>query len=70
MLPLIEQEIAAKRNLLSKQELSDIFAVAGSVPGAMAVNAATLIGYRLVGARGAFLATLGMLLPTFLIVII
>lgn len=70
MLPLIQQEIADKRNWLPKQELSNLFAVAGSVPGALAVNAATLIGFRLGGIIGAILATIGMFLPAFVIVLI
>lgn len=70
MIPLIEREIVEKRGWVSTEEIANIFAVAESVPGAIAINSATLIGYRLAGVRGAIAAMLGTLLPAFIIVVL
>lgn len=70
MIPLIEKEIVEKRGWVNTQEITDIFAVCGSVPGAIAINAATFIGYRLAGVAGAIAAMTGVLLPTFFIVLL
>lgn len=47
-----------------------MFALTGSLPGTVAINSATLVGYRLAGISGAVMATIGILLPTFLIVML
>jgi chromate transporter len=47
-----------------------VFALAESVPGAIAINSATFIGFRLAGIPGAVAALLGTLLPTFMIVLL
>lgn len=70
MIPLIEREIVEKRKWVKTKEISDILAVAGSVPGGIAVNAATFVGYRLVGVSGAVAAMLGVMLPTFCFVVL
>lgn len=69
MIPVIEREVVDKRNWLKPEEVADVFAVAGSVPGAVAVNSAIFIGYRVAGVMGAIAALLGICLPTFCIVI-
>lgn len=69
MIPLIEREVVEKRNWLAAKDVTDVFAVAESIPGAIAINSATFIGYRLAGLPGAIAAMLGVLLPTFLIVL-
>lgn len=69
MIPAMEREIVSRQGWLGAKEIADMFAVAGSVPGAVAVNAATMIGYRIAGVLGAVAALLGMFLPTFCIVI-
>lgn len=70
MIPLIEREVVKRRGWISEREIAEIFAVAESVPGAIAINSAAFIGYRLAGARGAVAALLGIMLPTFLIVLL
>jgi chromate transporter len=70
MIPLIEHEIVEKRKWIDTDEVADIFALAQSVPGAVAINAATFIGYRAAGVPGALAAILGVLLPTFAIVLL
>ncbi|MBD2867225.1 chromate transporter [Paenibacillus arenilitoris] len=69
MIPVIEREVVEKRKWLRAEDVADVFAVAGSVPGAIAINSATFIGYRIAGVAGAVAATIGVLLPTFCIVL-
>lgn len=68
MIPLIQKEAVEKRNWISDEEILEIIAIAESTPGPIAVNAATFIGYKMAGFLGAFMATLGVILPSFLII--
>ncbi|MDP5274312.1 chromate transporter [Chengkuizengella axinellae] len=68
MIPAIEREIVSKRKWLDEAEMSDVLSISGSAPGGIGINAATFIGYRLYGVRGALAAVVGMTLPTFLII--
>ncbi len=70
MIPLIEREIVERRKWLQTEELADVFAMAESVPGAIALNTSIFIGYRMAGVRGAIAALLGTLLPTFFLVLL
>ncbi|CAM4237290.1 chromate transporter [Paenibacillus alkaliterrae] len=70
MIPVIEREVVERRKWLQTQDIADIFAVAESVPGAIAINSATFIGYRIAGIRGALAAMFGILLPTFCIIVL
>lgn len=70
MIPLIEYETAEKRKLVSKEEISDIVAIAESTPGPIAINSATFLGTRTCGFVGAAAATLGVVLPSFVIILI
>lgn len=70
MIPLIEREVVEKRGWVRTKDIADILAVAQSVPGAVAINSATFVGYRLAGVLGAIIATIGVLLPTFAIVVL
>lgn len=68
MIPLIEREVAEKKQWITSEEILEVTAIAESTPGPIAVNAATFIGYRVAGFWGAFLATFGVVLPSFLII--
>ena len=68
MIALLESELVAKRNWLEKDEFLDMIAGAESPPGPVAVNMATFIGYRQGGVAGAAFSTLGVCLPSFLII--
>lgn len=68
MIALLESELVAKRKWLEKDEFLDMVAVAESTPGPVAVNMATFIGYRQGGVAGAAFSTLGVCLPSFLII--
>lgn len=70
MIPLIEREVVEKKKWVKIEEVSDMFALSGTAPGAIAVNAATFIGHRIAGVRGAIAAMVGVLLPTFVIVML
>ncbi len=64
MIPLMEREIIFNHGWLTAAEFLDIVAVAEVTPGPLAVNAATFIGYRLGGLGGALLASLGVVTPS------
>ena len=68
MIPLIQKEITEKRGWMTDDDVLEIVAIAESTPGPIAVNAATFVGFRVCGFRGALLATLGVVLPSFLII--
>lgn len=69
MLPLIQAEVAAHR-WMKAEELVNFVAVSESTPGPFAVNIATYVGMETGGLLGAFSATLGVVLPSFIIILI
>ncbi|WP_409345223.1 chromate transporter [Paenibacillus sp. MBLB4367] len=69
MIPVIEREVVEKRRWISEEEMVDALSIAGSAPGGVGVNAATFIGFRTAGVKGAIAAVIGITLPTFLIVL-
>lgn len=69
MLPLIQTEVLNK-NWLSEKELINFIAVSESTPGAFAVNISTYIGVETAGIPGAICATLGLVLPSFIIILV
>lgn len=68
MIPLIQKEIVEKRRWVEEGDILDIVAIAESTPGPIAINSATFVGYRVGGVLGAFFATFGVTLPSFLII--
>jgi len=70
MIPIMEEELVNKKKWIGKEEIVDIFAVCQSVPGAIAVNSATFVGYQIGGIPGALVSLLGIVIPTFVIIII
>lgn len=70
MIPLIEREMVEKQKWISGDEFIDMFTVAESVPGAIAINTSTFIGYKVAGFWGAIVAVFGVALPSFLIITI
>ena len=69
MLPLIQQKVVEK-NWLSLTEIMDFVAVSESTPGPFAVNMATYVGSSQGGVPGAVCATLGVVLPSFIVILI
>lgn len=70
MLPFIQQEVIEKNHWMTTQEFSDILAISQMTPGPIAVNSATYVGYTKAGVLGSVAATLGVVLPCFLMIII
>lgn len=70
MLPSLNYEIVSKRGWATEQELIDFYAVGQCTPGIIAVNIATFIGYKRKKIFGAIVATLGMILPSIVIILI
>ncbi|MBM6850892.1 chromate transporter [Oscillibacter valericigenes] len=68
MIPLIQREVAERRCWLKDGDILDIVAIAESTPGPIAINSATFVGYQVCGTFGAFCATLGVVLPSFLVI--
>ena len=69
MIPLIQNELG-KRGWISEEELPDIIALAQSAPGILAVNVSIFAGYRLRGVKGSITATIGTVLPSFLMILL
>lgn len=70
MIPVIEKEVVERKRWMQDGELADILAMAQAVPGAVAINSAMFVGYRLSGVLGAIVAMIGVLLPTFTIILL
>ena len=69
MLPIIRDEIV-KRGWLKEEDFIDIIALAQAAPGLLAVNISIFTGHKLRGTFGSIVATLGSILPSFLIILI
>jgi len=68
MIPLIEREIIT-RGWLTGQEFIKIISISEMTPGPIAINTATFIGYRIGGVPGAALATIGVVLPSLILIL-
>ena len=68
MIALFENEFVEKKKWLEKDEFLDVAAIAESTPGPIAINAATYIGYKNAGIIGSIIATLGICIPSFIII--
>ena len=68
MISLIEHEISERRRWIDPDELMELFLIAESTPGPIAVNCATYVGYRRAGVGGGVCATLGVILPSLVII--
>lgn len=70
MIPLIQRETVEKHQWITDDDILEIIAIAESTPGPIAINAATFVGFRTCGFWGAFWATFGMVVPSFVIITI
>ena len=71
MLPLIQEQVAARwSDVISSEAMINFIAVSESTPGPFAVNMATFIGAEQGGLFGAFCATMGVVLPSFLVILV
>ena len=68
MIALLENEFVSKKEWIEKDEFLDMVAIAESTPGPIAINAATYIGYKMLGFLGSFTATMAVCIPSFVII--
>ncbi len=68
MIALLENEFVSKRGWIDKDEFLNMVAIAESTPGPIAINSATYIGYRMSGVFGSLSATVGVVIPSFVII--
>ena len=69
MVPLIEREVVQNRKWINQEEFVELLALAQAAPGILAMNIAVFVGYRTRGMKGVFAATLGSVLPSFVIIL-
>lgn len=67
IIPLMRKKFVEQFNWIEEDEMLDLTAIAQSAPGAIAVNASILVGYRLAGLTGAMVTVLGTVLPPLII---
>lgn len=70
MVPLMQEKVCEERHWMTDEEVLDCIAVCQSLPGVVAINMATYIGYYKKGLKGALVSTFGVLLPSFVIIIL
>ena len=70
MIPLIQKETVENKKWITDDDILEIIAIAESTPGPIAINSATFVGYRTCGVLGAACATLGVVLPSFVIILL
>ena len=69
MLPMLQKEVVEQKKWATEEELLDYYAVGQCTPGIIAVNVATFIGQKTRGIIGGILATLGVVAPSFVIIL-
>ena len=70
MISLVEDECVDKKHWITHDEMSYLVVLAESTPGPMAVNSSTYVGYKKAGMIGSIIATVGVVLPSFVIILI
>jgi chromate transporter len=70
MLPFIYKELVLKYGWITLKQYSDIIAISQMTPGAVAISYASFIGYKFGGLWGCVAASLGVILPSFLMIIL
>ena len=70
MLPILEREVVQNKHWATEEELVDYFAIGQCTPGIIAVNTETFVGQKIKGAMGGITATLGVVFPSLVIIMI
>jgi len=68
MMPIMHKEVVEKKQWATDEDILKLLVISESTPGVLAVNSATFIGYKIAGFFGALLATLGVVLPSFIVI--
>ena len=70
MVPLIEREVIDNRGWVQREDFLDLLTIAQSAPGPIALNTAVFVGYRIAGIWGALSSLLGIVIPSFAIILL
>ena len=70
MISLVEDECVGKKHWITHDEMSYLVVLAESTPGPMAINSSTYVGYKKGGMTGSIASTVGVVLPSFIIILI
>lgn len=70
MIPLIKKEIIEKREWIEEDNFLELLTLAQSAPGPLALNSAVFVGYRVAGYRGALSSIVGVIIPSFVIILL
>ena len=70
MIPLIQSEVIERHKWINSKDFVDMLVLAQSTPGPIAVNTAVFVGYKTAGVAGAVAATLGTVLPSFIVILL
>lgn len=70
MIPLMEKEVVENKNWVEKDKFTDTVSLTQTIPGAVAINLSILVGYNIWGVGGAVISTIGVSLPSFIIILI
>lgn len=70
MLPLLQRCVVEKEHWATEEELMDYYAIGQCTPGVIAVNTATFVGKKIGGVLGGIVATLGVVFPSFVIILL
>lgn len=69
MLPIIQKEVVETKGWMDEDEFLDALSLTNSLPGPLAINAATFVGYRVCGVKGALAAVMGVASPSVIIIL-
>ncbi len=69
MVPMIQRELVEKRRMVTPERFLDIMAWAQCGPGGVAINASSVVGYTIAGVRGALVATIATVIPSFVAIL-
>lgn len=69
MIPLISRKVVEEKKWITEEEMLDCIALGQSLPGVIAINSAAYVGYKKRGVKGGIMATLGVTVPSLVIII-
>jgi len=70
MLSVIEDNCVEKKKWITHDDMMNVTVIAESTPGPIAINCATFVGYRQAGILGSIMATAGIVMPSFLVILL
>lgn len=70
MIPILSDIMVKDKKWFTEDEMIDIIAICQGLPGVIAINMATYVGFKKRKLLGSFVATLGVILPSFVIIVI